>query len=153
MLRAADLALAKSVDAIVTAPLNKEAMQRAGFTWAGHTELLAEHTGAANVTMMLTNREMRIMHVSTHVSLSEAIRRVTRERVLRVLHLTQDGLTSLGIAAPRIAVAGLNPHAGEAGMFGREEIETIIPAIETARAEGLNVIGPLPPGLNLLASA
>src|ERR671932_2805665 len=110
--------MAGEVDAIVTAPLNKEAMQRAGFPWAGHTELLAEHTGSSKVTMMLTNREMRVLHVSTHVSLREAIRRVTQARVLEVLHLAQQGLTGLGISRPRIAVAGLNPHAGESGLFG-----------------------------------
>ena len=145
VLRGADLAMAGEVDAIVTAPLNKEAMQRAGFHWAGHTELLAEHTGSGKVTMMLTNREMRVLHVSTHVSLREAIERVTRPRVLEVIHLAQQGISSLGIARPRIAVAGLNPHAGESGLFGREEIEIVTPAIEQARAEGLEVVGPLPP--------
>lgn len=145
VLRGADLALAGEVDAIVTAPLNKEAMQRAGFHWAGHTEMLAEHTGSGKVTMMLTNREMRVLHVSTHVSLSEAIQRVTHARVLEVIRLSNEGLTALGIAKPRIAVAGLNPHAGEGGLFGREESEIIGPAIGAARAEGLDVSGPLPP--------
>ncbi len=145
VIRGADLALEGTVDAIVTAPLNKEAMQRAGFHWAGHTELLAEHTGSGKVTMMLTNRELRVLHVSTHVSLREAIERVTRPRLLDVMHLADQGLRSLDIERPRIAIAGLNPHAGESGLFGREEIEIIIPAIEQARTEGLQVFGPVPP--------
>ncbi len=145
VLHGADLALAGRVDAIVTAPLNKEAMQRAGYHWAGHTELLAEHTGSGKITMMLTSRELRVLHVSTHVSLREAIDRVTHPRVVEVIHLAQQGLQSLGIERPRIAVAGLNPHAGENGLFGQEEIEIIMPAIEQARSEGVTVVGPLPP--------
>ena len=145
VLRAADLALAGTVDAIVTAPLNKEAMQLAGFHWAGHTELLAEHTGSGKVTMMLTSRDLRVLHVSTHVSLREAIERVTHARVVEVIYLAEQGLRGLGIERPRIAVAGLNPHAGESGMFGREEIEIIAPAIQQARAEGFDASGPIPP--------
>jgi 4-hydroxythreonine-4-phosphate dehydrogenase len=145
VLRGADLAMAGQVAGIVTAPLNKEAMQRAGFGWAGHTELLAERTGSGKVTMMLTNREMRVLHVSTHVSLREAIARVTPERVLEVIYLAEQGLRGLGIERPRIAVAGLNPHAGENGLFGQEEIEIIAPTVERARSEGLDVSGPLPP--------
>lgn len=145
VLRGIDLALAGTIDAIVTAPLNKEAMQKAGFQWAGHTELLAERTGSGRVTMMLTNRDMRVLHVSTHVSLREAIERVTIPRILEVIGLAEQGIRDLGIARPRIAVAGLNPHAGEGGLFGQEEIDIIIPAIEQARASGLDVTGPLPP--------
>jgi 4-hydroxythreonine-4-phosphate dehydrogenase len=145
VLRAADLALAGEVDGIVTAPLNKEAMQLAGFHWAGHTEMLAEHTESGKITMLLTSRELRVIHISTHVSLREAIARVTRERVVEVIYLAQQGLESLGIPRPRIAVAGLNPHAGESGLFGQEEIEIITPAIEQVQAEGLDVSGPLPP--------
>ncbi len=145
VLHGADFALAGRVDAIVTAPLNKEAMQRAGYHWAGHTELLAEHTRSGKITMMLTSRELRVLHVSTHVSLREAIERVTHPRVVEVIHLAQQGLQSLGIERPRIAVAGLNPHAGENGLFGQEEIEIITPAIEQARSEGVTVVGPLPP--------
>ncbi|HZG67795.1 MAG TPA: 4-hydroxythreonine-4-phosphate dehydrogenase PdxA, partial [Herpetosiphonaceae bacterium] len=145
VLRGVDLALAGTVEAIVTAPLNKEAMQRAGFGWPGHTELLAERTGSGRVTMMLVNRELRVLHVSTHVSLHEAISRVTTTRVLEVVRLAEQGIRDLGIARPRIAVAGLNPHAGEHGLFGQEEIEIIGPAVEQARAAGLDVSGPLPP--------
>jgi 4-phospho-D-threonate 3-dehydrogenase / 4-phospho-D-erythronate 3-dehydrogenase len=145
VLRGVELAQAGAVDAIVTAPLNKEAMQKAGFNWAGHTELLAERTGSERVTMMLTSREIRVLHVSTHVSLREAINRVTEARVYEVIHLARQGLGSLGIMRPRIAVAGLNPHAGEGGLFGDEESKVIAPAIERTRADGLLVTGPLPP--------
>lgn len=145
VLRGVELALADEIDAIVTAPLNKEAMQRAGFHWPGHTELLAERTGSDKVTMMLTNHELRVLHVSTHVSLREAVARVTEQRVYEVIHLARRGLSSLGILEPRIAVAGLNPHAGESGLFGDEEQQSIMPAIERARADNLDVSGPLPP--------
>ncbi len=145
VLRGVDLALAGAVEGIVTAPLNKEAMQRAGFGWAGHTELLAERTGSERVTMMLVNRELRVLHVSTHVSLREAISRVTTARVLEVIRLAEQGIRDLGIARPRIAVAGLNPHAGEHGLFGQEEIEIIGPAVEQACAAGFDVSGPIPP--------
>jgi 4-hydroxythreonine-4-phosphate dehydrogenase len=142
---ACDLALAGKADAIVTAPLNKEAMNLAGFHYAGHTELLTERTAAKKVTMLLTGGALRVVHVSTHVSLEEAIRRVTRTRVSEVIDLAQAACLALGIDRPRIAVAGLNPHASEEGLFGSQEADEIIPAIQDARARGLNVSGPLPP--------
>ncbi len=143
---ACDLALAGAVDAVVTAPLNKEAIHLAGFTqYAGHTELLAERTGAGRVSMLLTGPRLRVVHVSTHVSLAEAIRRVTAERVGQVIELAQRSCLALGVAQPRIAVAGLNPHASENGLFGHEEEREIWPAICAARDRGLNVTGPLPP--------
>ena len=145
VLRACDLAMAGAVDAVVTAPLNKEAMQRAGFAYAGHTELLAERTGAPRVSMLLVGPRLRVVHVSTHVALSEAIRRVTRERVEATIDLAQEACLALGMAAPRIAVAGLNPHAGEAGLFGDEEEREILPAVRAARARGLAVSDPQPP--------
>ncbi len=145
VLRACDLAMAGAVDAVVTAPLNKEAMQRAGFRYAGHTELLAERTGASQVSMLLVGPQLRVMHVSTHVSLREAIRRVTRERVAEVIELAHQACLALGISAPRIAVAGLNPHAGEGGLFGEEDARAIAPAVAEARARGLAAFGPLPP--------
>ncbi len=145
VLRGADLALAGAVEGIVTAPLNKEAMMLAGFHWAGHTELLADRTGSGNVTMMLTGNGLRVVHVSTHVSLSEAIRRVTHKRVREVVELAYQALRGLGIATPRIAVAGLNPHAGEGGMFGDEDLEIIAPAVAAERESGRDVTGPLPP--------
>lgn len=143
--RACDLALAGQVDAIVTAPLNKEAMNLAGFHFAGHTELLTERTGADKVSMLLTGPKLRVVHVSTHVSLAEAIRRVTPARVGEVIDLAQRSCQALGVAEPRIAVAGLNPHASEGGLFGDEEERSIAPAVAAARARGLNVSDPLPP--------
>ena len=150
---ACDLALAGQVDAIVTAPLNKEAMNLAGFHYAGHTELLAERTAAKKVTMLLTGGALRVVHVSTHVSLEEAIRRVTRARVGEVIDLAQAACLALGIAHPRIAVAGLNPHASEEGLFGSQEADEIIPAVQDARARELGVSGPLPPDTIFLRAA
>jgi 4-phospho-D-threonate 3-dehydrogenase / 4-phospho-D-erythronate 3-dehydrogenase len=143
--RACDLALAGAVDAVVTAPLNKEAMNLAGFHFAGHTELLAERTGAQRVSMLLVGPQLRIVHVSTHISLEDAIRRVTHERVAAVIDLAYESCRALGIAAPRIAVAGLNPHASEGGLFGDQEAREIVPAIRAARARGLDVSDPQPP--------
>lgn len=142
---ATDLAVAEDVDAIVTAPLNKAAMHAAGFTYAGHTELLTERTGAEKVSMLLVGPDLKVVHVSTHVSLTEAIARVTTERVADVINIANQSCLALGIAEPRIAVAGLNPHASEGGIFGHEESTAIQPAIDAARAEGLNVSDPQPP--------
>lgn len=143
--RACDLAMAGAVEAVVTAPLNKEAMNLAGFAYAGHTELLAARTGADRVSMLLTGPQLRVVHVSTHVSLADAIRRVERERIGEVIDLAARSCRLLGIAEPRIAVAGLNPHAGEGGLFGDQEATQIRPAIEAARARGLRVFGPEAP--------
>lgn len=140
-----DLAIAGEVAAVVTAPLNKEAMHKAGFAYAGHTELLTERTGAKRVSMLLTGPKLRVVHVSTHVSLAEAIRRVTQQRVEEVIALAHDSCVALGVANPRIAVAGLNPHAGENGLFGNQEAEEVQPAIEAARARGWRVSDPQPP--------
>jgi 4-phospho-D-threonate 3-dehydrogenase / 4-phospho-D-erythronate 3-dehydrogenase len=143
--RACDLAMAADVDAVVTAPLNKAAMNLAGFHFAGHTELLTERTHAGKVSMLLVGPQLRVVHVSTHVALEEAIRRVTPERVGEVIDLACSSCRALGIAQPRIAVAGLNPHAGEGGLFGDQESRAIVPAIQAARARGLNVSDPQPP--------
>jgi 4-hydroxythreonine-4-phosphate dehydrogenase len=140
-----DLAMAGAVDAIVTAPLNKAAMHLAGFAYAGHTELLTERTGADKVSMLLVGPSLRVVHISTHVALTEAIRRVKRERVEHVIQIAADSCRALGITAPRIAVAGLNPHASEGGLFGDEEEREIVPAIAAARARGLDVSDPQPP--------
>jgi 4-hydroxythreonine-4-phosphate dehydrogenase len=141
---ACDLALAGQVDAVVTAPLNKEAMNQAGHHFAGHTELLAERTGATKVSMLLTGPKLRVVHVSTHVALAEAIRRVTRQRVEEVIDLAYRSCVALGIPQPRIAVAGLNPHASEGGLFGDQEAREIVPAVQAARSRGLQVTDPLP---------
>ncbi|RME50041.1 MAG: 4-hydroxythreonine-4-phosphate dehydrogenase PdxA, partial [Caldilineae bacterium] len=145
VMTACDLALSGQVDAVVTAPLNKEAMHRAGFPYPGHTELLAERTGAEQVSMLLVGPKLRVVHVSTHVRLAEAIRRVTPERVLEVIELAHRSCVALGIPQPRIAVAGLNPHAGESGLFGDEERTQIQPAVEAARQRGWEVSDPQPP--------
>lgn len=142
---AIELAMAGKVDGTVTAPLNKEALNLAGHDFAGHTEIYAHFTNTKNYSMMLAHGNLRVLHVSTHVSLREACDRVQTPRVLSVIRLAHQTMKELGIAAPKVAVAGLNPHAGEHGLFGREEIEQIIPAIDLAREEGIDATGPYPP--------
>lgn len=142
---ACDMAMSGAVDAIVTAPLNKAAMFGAGFTYAGHTELLTERTGAEKVSMLLIGPSLRVVHVSTHVALTEAIARVTTQRVMDVIQIAYDACRALGIRQPRIAVAGLNPHASEGGLFGNEEATEIEPAIAEMRALGMDVSDPQPP--------
>jgi 4-hydroxythreonine-4-phosphate dehydrogenase len=141
---AARLALEGRVDAIVTAPLNKEAMHLAGYRYPGHTEILGDVCGR-KATMLLSSPKLRVVHVSVHCSLQEAIRRVTRETVRATIDIAHDAARRLGYDRPRIAVCGLNPHAGENGLFGTEDQEQIVPAVEAARADGLDVSGPWPP--------
>jgi 4-hydroxythreonine-4-phosphate dehydrogenase len=143
--QACDLALAGEVAAIVTAPLNKESINLGGFSYPGHTELLKERTNAKQVTMLLVGPDLRVVHVSTHVPLAQAIELVKKERVEEVILLAYDACRALGIAQPRIAVAGLNPHAGEAGLFGEQEQREILPAVGAARAKGIEVSDPQPP--------
>jgi 4-hydroxythreonine-4-phosphate dehydrogenase len=145
IIKAVNLALARQVDAIVTCPINKEALQAGGYKYDGHTEFLADLTHTKNYAMLLVNGTFRVAHVSTHCSLREACDRVKKPRVLTVIRLLHDTLRRLKIESPRIGVAGLNPHAGEHGLFGDEEIKEITPAIEEARKEGIQVVGPLPP--------
>jgi len=140
--RAVEFTLRGETHAVVTSAINKAALHAAGHHYDGHTELLAELCGKPNVTMMLVAGNLRICHVSTHVSLRDAIDRVRTERIGTVLRLAQAGIRELGIAEPRLAVAGLNPHAGEGGLFGDEEEKYIAPAIAAAKAAGLNVSGP-----------
>jgi 4-hydroxythreonine-4-phosphate dehydrogenase len=139
-----ELALAGEVDATVTNPLNKEAINLAGHNFAGHTEIYAHYTNSPKYTMLLAHHDLRVVHVSTHVSLREACDRVKKERVLEVIRIAAKACGDFGIPEPKIGVAGLNPHSGEGGLFGREEIDEIIPAIEKARAEGIDAIGPVP---------
>ena len=139
------LAMDGEIDATVTNALNKAAINLAGHHFAGHTEIYAHFTGTKNYTMMLAHENLRVVHVSTHVSLREACDRVKKERVLTCIQIANDACRALGIESPRVAVAGLNPHAGEGGLFGREEIEEIGPAIEQARALGIDADGPVPP--------
>lgn len=143
--KAVELAIAGEIDAIVTAPINKLAMNMGGYKYAGHTELLADLTHVKDFAMLLVAGRLRVIHVSTHVSMTEAIRRVKKERILTVIRLANQALKEMGIDSPRIAVAGLNPHAGEDGMFGREETDEIAPAIDLAKNERMNVVGPVPP--------
>jgi 4-hydroxythreonine-4-phosphate dehydrogenase len=142
--RAVALARDGAIDAIVTAPINKEALAAAGVPHAGHTEILAALSGTRDFAMLLMGRELRVIHVTTHVALRRVPDLVTRERVLRVIRLARDAMARVTERSPRIAVAGLNPHAGEDGLFGDEEQTSIVPAIEAARAEGMDVSGPLP---------
>lgn len=139
-----ELALDKKIDATVTNPLNKEALNLAGHHYAGHTEIYADLTHTDKYTMMLADGNLRVVHVSTHVSLREACDRATKERVLDVIRIADKACKNLGIKNPRVAVAGLNPHCGENGLFGREEIEEINPAVEAAKVEGINAFGSLP---------
>ena len=132
-----EMAMAGEIDATVTNALSKEAINMAGHHYSGHTEIYADYTHTSKYTMMLAHEDLRVVHVSTHVSLREACDRVKKERVLECIRIANAGCKALGIETPRIGVAGLNPHCGENGMFGREEIEEIQPAIDTAMAEGI----------------
>lgn len=143
--RAIGLAMEKKVGPVVTAPLNKDALHQGGHNYDGHTEIFATLTGTKKYAMMLWSEIMSAVHVSTHVSLREACDRVKKERVLECIHLGNDALKLLGVSEPKIAVAGLNPHSGENGLFGNEDQDEIMPAIELAKEEGINVEGPVPP--------
>lgn len=142
--RATQLALAKQVSAIVTLPINKEATRLTAPNFSGHTEFIAELCGTENYTMMLASEQLIVTHVSTHISLRQALEQVTTEKVLNIIRLTHNAVARL---RPRnkIAVAGLNPHAGENGSFGSEDLTAIKPAVEAARAEGIDAHGPFPP--------
>ncbi len=142
--RAIDDALAGRLSALVTAPINKDALRAAGVHFPGHTEILADRSGTADFAMMLANDELRVLLVTIHLSLMEAIRAVTPVSELRAIRLAHGAMLGLGLEAPRIAVAGLNPHAGENGLFGREDLDIIAPAIAAARAEGIDASGPWP---------
>jgi 4-hydroxythreonine-4-phosphate dehydrogenase len=151
--KGAALCQAGEADALVTGPINKEAIHAAGHKFQGHTEILAAQCNVRDVAMMLVAGQLRVSHVTTHVSLRQACDLIRKERILRVLLLTHEMLGRLGLSNPHLAVAGLNPHAGEGGLFGREEIEEIIPAIEASRAQGLQVSGPFPPDTVFLRAA
>ncbi len=142
--KAVDLALRGEVDGIVTAPLNKAALNMAGYHFPGHTELLAHLTGTRGTVLMLAHGAFRVTHVTTHVALERVPALVTAERVERVVALTLDALRQLGIGRPRVAVAALNPHAGEGGIFGRQDIEVTAPLVAGFRSSGEAVEGPVP---------
>lgn len=141
---AARMALAHEIDAMVTAPFSKDALNLAGYHYAGHTELLAHLTGQSGTVMMLAHGDLRVSHVSTHVALSKVPSLVTPERVRRVIDLTCDALRAFGIERPRIAVAALNPHAGESGLFGTEDDDVLVPVVQSYRKAGVDVSGPHP---------
>ncbi|CAB3632625.1 4-hydroxythreonine-4-phosphate dehydrogenase PdxA [Achromobacter dolens] len=141
---AIDDAQAGRIRAIVTAPLNKQSMHEAGIDYPGHTEILAERSGTDDFAMMLANDELRVLLVTIHLALADVMERITPEAELTAMRLADRACRQMGIAHPRVAVAGLNPHAGEGGKFGREDIDIIEPAIRQARDEGIDASGPWP---------
>ncbi|MEW6162460.1 MAG: 4-hydroxythreonine-4-phosphate dehydrogenase PdxA [Nitrospirota bacterium] len=143
--KAVELALNRQVDGIVTAPISKKALKIASFEWPGHTEMLADLTDTKDYAMMLTGGPLRIILATIHTPLKSVPALITKDRILKTLRLAKKACDMLGIKAPRIAVAGLNPHAGETGLFGDEEIKEIIPAVKEALREGIPVSGPYPP--------
>ena len=144
LVRAVDDARSGTVGAIATAPINKEAWRLAGLPWSGHTDLLAHLTGADDVAMLFYSEPLRVVLATIHIPLAEVPRALTAESLGRTIALTARELPRFGIARPRIAVAGLNPHAGEHGLFGREEQEAIAPAVARCRQRGIDVSGPFP---------
>lgn len=142
---AIDLAKESRIDAVITGPLNKEALHKGGHFYAGHTEIFGELTGTEKFTMMLWSDLLSVVHVSTHVSLRKACDLVKKERILDCITLAHDALIKMGVDDPKIAVAGLNPHSGEAGLFGNEDKDEIEPAVIKATELGYQVFGPLPP--------
>jgi len=141
--RAVELTMGGEAACIVTAPINKEALNAAGHHYDGHTGMLAHLTGSKSSWMLLASERLNVVHVSTHVSLKDAIGRATTERVLETIRTGHKHMKRMGLASPRIAVAGINPHCGENGLFGREDDEAIAPAVAAAKAEGINVEGPI----------
>ncbi len=133
------------VAAVVTAPINKEAIQSAGHHFAGHTEIFAAYTSTKNYAMLLYDEKFSVIHVSTHIPLAEAISSLDQTRIERVIQLAQDSMNKILGRSPRIAVAGINPHAGENGLFGKQEIDLINPAIENMKEKGIDVSGPHAP--------
>lgn len=144
---AVELALNKSVDGIVTAPISKEALKMASFTWPGHTEMLADFTKTKDYAMMFIGEPLRIILTTIHTALKDVPASITQKKILKTIRFAKKACDMLKIKNPKIAVAGLNPHAGEAGRFGKEEIKKIIPSIKNARQEGIPVSGPFPPDI------
>lgn len=143
--KAVQYAMENKIQAVVTAPLNKEALHAGGKMFPGHTEILAQLSGTKDYSMMLVSEKLRVIHVTTHVQLRKACDLVKKERVLTVIKLADENAKMLGFKQPRVAVAGLNPHSGENGMFGDEDRKEIVPAVETAKQLGINASGPIPP--------
>ena len=145
IIKAIELAMADEVDGTVTAPLNKEALHKGGHNFDGHTEIYAHFTGTKKYAMLLADKFMRVIHVSTHVSLREACDRVKKDRIIEVTELINDACRQFGFENPHIGIAGLNPHASDNGLFGWEEEKEILPAVNELKARGYNVDGPVPP--------
>jgi len=145
IIKAIELAMANEVDGTVTAPLNKEALHKGGHDFDGHTEIYAHFTGTKKYAMLLADKFLRVIHVSTHVSLREACDRVKKDRIIEVTELIDDACKQFGFEHPHIGIAGLNPHASDNGLFGWEEEKEIIPAVNELKARGFNVEGPVPP--------
>lgn len=143
--KAIELAMAKEVDATVTGPINKKSINEAGHHFAGHTEIYAHYTGTKKYAMLLVEDSMKVIHVSTHVSLRQACDLVKKDRIIQVIELLHQGMQQLGETNLKIGVAGLNPHAGDNGLFGAEDAEEIMPAVQEAIAAGYDVEGPVPP--------
>lgn len=138
-------AMNKETVGVVTAPISKEAIHMAGHNYSGHTEIFAEYTNTSKYAMLLSSKKLNVIHVTTHVSMEQACKLITKSRVLDVIQLAQKGMNMLGIPNPKIGVASFNAHCSENGLFGDQEEKSIIPAIEAAKAEGLDVTGPVPP--------
>ena len=143
--KAIELAMAGEVDGTVTGPINKKSINEAGHHYAGHTEIYAHYTGTKKYAMLLGEDHINVIHVSTHVSLRQACDLVKKERIIQVIELIVDGLKRLGKTNLKIGVAGLNPHSGDNGLFGTEDMEEIMPAVEEAKKLGYDVEGPVPP--------
>ncbi len=144
VLKATEMALTDTIAAVATAPLNKEAMRLAGYHYIGHTEILAEVTKTSRCTTMLATPGLRVTHVTRHIPFRDIAAQITREAVLDTIVITETGMRNLGYDQPRLAVAGLNPHNGEGGLLGREEIDAIAPAVAAAREQGIDATGPIP---------
>lgn len=142
---AIDFAMEGKLDAVVTGPINKESIHLAGLNYCGHTEIFAHYTNTKDYAMMLTSPSLKVIHCTTHCSLSDATKKIKKDRVLRVIQLADEAVRLLGVEHPKIAVAGLNPHSSENGLFGTEEHDEIIPAIQEAQGKGFCVDGPVPP--------
>ena len=145
IIKAIKSAMDEEIDAVITGPINKEAINLAGHHYSGHTEIFGDYTNSKDYAMLLASNALNVIHVTTHCSMREACDKITKERVLRVIELARDGLVLLGNDNPKIAVAGLNAHSGENGLFGWEEEREIIPAINSAEELGIDVEGPVPP--------
>jgi len=141
---AIELAKRGKINAVVTGPINKEAINAAGHNFPGHTEIFADYTGTKDYAMLLIYADLRVIHVTTHVPLEQVGRMVTKERVLKVIELAHEACLKLGLKHPRIGVAGLNPHAGDGGLFGLQEQQHISPAVEAAKTAGIYAEGPIP---------